>query len=211
MNTRVITVTRTIGSLGEEVARAVAQRLDFRYVDYQIVQDAAREAGASPEAVSEAQRAPSLMTRLLETLARNPSMPEAVWANPSPLVESPMYTSTDYRRFVEQVITDIADLGDAVIVGHGAQAVLRGRTDTVRALVTGSLEQRVRRISRGMGVDEQEAKRTAQRSDHDRIIYLDRFYGLGWLAPETYDLCLTTDHINPDQAADLIIKTAELR
>ena len=43
-------------------------------MDYQIVQDAAQEAGASPEAVSEAERSPSLLTRILETLARNPSM-----------------------------------------------------------------------------------------------------------------------------------------
>src|SRR5690606_3461197 len=152
MNTRVITVARTIGSLGDEVARTVAQRLDFRFVDYQIIQDAAREAGASPEAVSEAQRAPSLMTRLLETLARNPSMPEAVWANPAPLVESPLYTSADYRRFVERVINDIADQGKAVVVGHAGQAVLRGRPDTLRTLITGSLDHRVRRVMRGMQI-----------------------------------------------------------
>ena len=211
MNTRVITIARTIGSLGEDVARVVAQRLDFRYVDYQIVQDAAREAGASPEAVSEAQRAPSLMTRLLETLARNPSMPEAVWANPAPLIESPLYTSSDYRKFVERVIIDVADQGGAVIVGHGGQAVLRGRPDTLRTLVTGSMDHRVRRIVKGMGIDEKEAQKMARRSDQDRVIYLDRFYGLGWLAPDTYDLCLSTDHLNPDQAAELLIKAAELR
>jgi hypothetical protein len=211
MNTRVITVARTVGSLGEEVARAVAQRLDFRYVDYQIIQDAAQQAGASPEAVSEAQRAPSLMTRLLETLARNPSMPEAVWANPAPLLESPLYTSADYREFVEKVIVDIADHGNAVILGHAGQAVLRGRADAVRTLITGSMEYRIRRIARAMSIDEDEARKTARRSDHDRIIFLDRFYGLGWLDPDTYDLTLSTDHLNPEQAAELIIKAAELR
>ena len=211
MNTRVITVARTIGSLGEEVARVVAQRLDFRYVDYQIVQDAARQAGASPEAVSESQRAPSLLTRLLETLARNPSMPEAVWAHPTPLTESPLYTSADYRKFVEQVILDIADRGNAVIVGHAAQAVLKGRPDTLRTLVTGSLDHRVRRIMRGMNVDEDEARKLARRIDQDRIIYMDRFYGIPWLGPESYDLCVNTDHLNPEQGADLLIKAAEIR
>lgn len=211
MNTQVITVARTIGASGDEIARGVAQRLDFRFVDYQIIQDAAQEAGASPEAVSEAQHTPSLLTRLLETLARNPSMPEAVWANPAPLAESPMYTSSDYRRFVEQVIVDIADRGGAVIVGHGAQSVLRGRPDTMRTLVTASLDHRVRRIMRGMAVDEVQAEKMAKRSDHDRIIYMDRFYNTGWLAPDTYDLCLSTDHLNIEQATDLIVKAAELR
>lgn len=211
MNTKVITVARTLGSSGEDVARLVAQKLDFRYVDYQIVQDAAREAGASPEAVSEAQRAPSLLTRILETLARNPSMPEAVWANPTPLIESPLYTSADYRRFVEKVIINVADEGRAVIVGHSGQAVLRNRADTVRTLITGSLEHRARRLVRAMGIDEKEATKTAQRSDSERMIYMDRFYSIGWLAPEVYDICVNTDHLNPEQAAELVVHVASMR
>ena len=211
MNTQVVTVARTLGSAGEDVARAVAQRLDFRYVDYQIIQEAAREAGASPEAVAEAQRAPSLLTRILETLARNPSMPEAVWANPTPLIESPLYTSTDYRKFVERVIVETAEQGRAVIVGHAAQAVLKHRPDVLRTLITGSLEHRARRIARSMAIDEKSALKTAERSDQDRIIYVDRFYHIGWLAPGSYDICINTDEINPEQAADLIVSVAHMR
>jgi cytidylate kinase len=211
MNTQVVTVARTLGSAGEDVARAVAQRLDFRYVDYQIIQEAAREAGASPEAVAEAQRAPSLLTRILETLARNPSMPEAVWANPTPLIESPLYTSSDYRKFVERVIVETAEQGRAVIVGHAAQAVLKHRPDVVRTLITGSLEHRARRIARSMAIDEKAALKTAERSDQDRIIYVDRFYHVGWLAPDTYDVCLNTDELNPEQAAEIIVNIAHMR
>lgn len=211
MNTQVVTVARTLGSAGEDVARAVAQRLDFRYVDYQIIQEAAREAGASPEAVAEAQRAPSLLTRILETLARNPSMPEAVWANPTPLIESPLYTSSDYRKFVERVIVETAEQGRAVIVGHAAQAVLAHRPDVLRTLITGTLEHRARRIARSMAIDEKTAHKTAERSDQDRIIYVDRFYQIGWLSPDSYDLCINTDEINPEQAADLVVSVANMR
>jgi hypothetical protein len=211
MNTQVVTVARTLGSAGEDVARAVAQRLDFRYVDYQIIQEAAREAGASPEAVAEAQRAPSLLTRILETLARNPSMPEAVWANPTPLIESPLYTSADYRKFVERVIVETAEQGRAVIVGHAAQAVLKHRPDVLRTLITGSLDHRARRIARSMAIDEKTARKTAERSDQDRIIYVDRFYKIGWLSPDSYDICINTDEINPEQAAELIVSVAHMR
>jgi cytidylate kinase len=211
VNTKVITVARQVGAAGEEVARTLASRLDFRFVDYQVVQDAAREAGASPEAVSEAERAPSLLTRILETLARNPSMPEAVWANPTPLAESPLYTSTDYRRFIERVIVDIADQGRAIIVGHAGQAVLKGRPDVLRTLISGSVSMRARRIMSAMGIDEKEARKTAQRTDQERIIYLDRFYETSWLGPESYDLCVNTDHLNIEQAADIIEHAARLR
>lgn len=211
MNTRVVAIARQVGTAGEEVAQSVARRLDFRYIDYQVIQDAAAEAGVSPETVSEAEHTPSLMTRILEALARNPTMPAAAWADPIPLTANPLFTSTDYRKFVEQVIRDLADGGSCVIVGHAAQVILRNRLDTVRVLVTGSNKLRARRIMSGMGVDEKVALKTVERTDHERVEYFNRFYDTGWLLPCTYDLCVNTDHLNPEQAAEVIAQVASLR
>jgi len=211
MNTRVISVARQVGAAGEEVAHAAGKLLDFRVIDYQVIQRAAQEAGVSPETVSEAEHTPSLMTRILEALARNPSMPVAAWADPMPLTNSPMYTSMDYRRFVEEIIRDVAEHGDCVIVGHAAAVILRDRVDTMRVLVTGSLQFRTRRIMAAMGVDEKTALKTVERTDAERSDYFRRFYDTGFLTPCAYDLCINTDHLNPDQAADLVVAAARLR
>jgi cytidylate kinase len=211
MNTRVVSVNRQVGVGGEEVAYAVARRLGFRVIDYQVIQKAAQEAGVSPETVSEAEHTPSLMTRILESLARNPSVPVAAWADPLPLATSPMYTSGDYRKFVEDVIRDTADQGNVVIVGHASGVILRDRLDTLRVLVTGSLEHRCRRIQAGMGVDEKTATKTVEKTDSERVDYFNRFYNAGFLSPWAYDLCINTDHLNPEQAAELVALTASLR
>lgn len=211
MNTRVITVARQVGVAGEEVAQVVSVKTGYRYIDYQIIQAAAAEAGVSPETVSEAEHTPSLMTRILEALARNPSMPVAAWADPIPLTTTPLYTSMDYRRFVEDVIRDLAEQGDCVIVGHAAQVILRGRLDAVRVLVTGSPDFRARRIMAGMNVDEKTALKTVERTDAERIDWYRRFYETGWLTPCTYDLSINTDHLNPEQAAEIVVAFAALR
>jgi hypothetical protein len=211
VNTRCVSITRQVGVAGEEVAYAVARVLQFRVIDYQVIQKAAQEAGVSPETVSEAEHTPSLMTRILEALARNPSMPVAAWADPLPLATSPLFTSTDYRKFVEDVIRDIADQGDCVIVGHASGVILNDRLDTLRAFICGSHEHRRRRIMAGMGVDEETADKTIRRTDHERLDYFHRFYDAGFTEPWSYDLCLNTDHLNPDQAAELVIRAAELR
>ena len=211
MNTRVISIARQVGTSGEEVAQAVAVRLGFRYIDYQVIQDAAAEAGVSTETVSEAEHTPSVMTRILEALARNPTMPAAAWADPIPLTSSPVFTSGDYRKFLEQVIRDVADRGDCVIVGHGAQVILRSRLDTVKVLITGSPDFRARRIMAGMGVDQKTALKTVERTDHERVEYFERVYDTGWLLPCTYDLCINTDHLNSGQAAELVAQVAALR
>ena len=211
MNTRVITVARQVGAAGEEVAQVIARTTGFRYIDYQIIQEAASDAGVSPETVSEAEHTPSLLTRILESLARNPSMPVAAWADPIPLSTTPLYTSADYRRFVEDVVRDLAEQGECIIVGHAAQVILRGRLDTVRVLVTGSPDFRARRIMAGMNVDEQTALKTVERTEGERLDWYKRFYETGWLTPWTYDLCINTDHLNPEQAADLVLDFARLR
>jgi len=211
MNTRNVAIARQVGALGEEVARAVADRLHLRYIDYQIIQDAAQEAGVSTDTVSEAEHTPSLMTRVLESLAKSPSLPMAGWADPVPLSASPLFTSTDYRKFVEEVVADLAGQGGCVIIGHASQVILRGRLDTVRVLVTGSRDFRVRRIMAGMGVDEKAALKTVERTDNERLDYYQRFYDTGWLTPCTYDLCLNTDHLNPEQAAELVAAACALR
>ncbi|MEX1104411.1 MAG: cytidylate kinase-like family protein, partial [Dehalococcoidia bacterium] len=208
MNTRVVTVARQVGVAGEEVSQVVAQKTGFRYIDYQIIQEAASEAGVSPETVSEAEHTPSLLTRILESLARNPSMPVAAWADPIPLTTTPLYTSSDYRRFVEDVVRDLAEQGNCVIVGHAAQVILRGRLDTVRLLVTGSPDFRARRIMAGMNVDEPTALKTVERTDAERKDWYKRFYETGWLTPWTYDLCINTDHLNPEQAAEVVLDFA---
>ncbi|MGH2634140.1 MAG: AAA family ATPase [Tepidiformaceae bacterium] len=211
MNTRNVAIARQVGSSGEEVARAIADRMKFRYIDYQVIQHAAQDAGVSTDTVSEAEHTPSLMTRILESLAKSPSLPMAGWADPVPLTASPLFTSTDYRKFVEQVVLDLAEQGHCVIIGHAAQVILRGRLDTVRVLVTGSRDFRVRRIMAGMGVDEKAALKTVDRTDSERLDYYQRFYDTGWLTPCTYDLCLNTDHLNPEQAGELVTAAAALR
>jgi cytidylate kinase len=151
------------------------------------------------------------MTRILEALATTPSMPMATWADPLPITSSPMFTSNDYRRFLEDVIRDIANQGECVIVGHAAQVILAGRSDTLRVLVTGSPQVRARRIMAGMEVDEKTALKTIERTDNERLDYYHRFYNAGWLTPCTYDLCINTDHLNPKQAAELAVAAATTR
>ena len=210
MNIRVVAVARPVGTAGEEIAQLTAEKLGFRFYDYQVVQTAAQEAGVSPETVSEAEHTPSLLTRILEALARNPSMPVAAWADPVPLATNPLLTSTEYRRFIEDVIRDLADQGEAVLIGHGAPMVLQGRSDTLKVLTTGSTEQRAQRIADGMNVNVESARRTVEKTDSERQDYFRRFYNRAWLATENYDLCLNTDRLTPDQAATLIAQTAQM-
>jgi cytidylate kinase len=158
--------------------------------------------------VSEAEHTPSLVTRILEALAKNPSMPVAAWADPVPLAQSPLLTSSEYRRVVESVVRDLGAQGKVVIVGHGSAVILKDNPHVLRVLVTGSESVRANRVKQNMNTDDQTALKTVRRTDQDRIDYFHRFYNAEWASPETYDLCVNTDNISVEQAVKLITAAA---
>ena len=69
----IITIARQNGAQGEAIGRAVADQLRWRYVDREIIAQAAALANVSEATIEQAERAPSLLTRMMEALGRYPS------------------------------------------------------------------------------------------------------------------------------------------
>ena len=116
MASRAISISRTLGAHGEEVGRMVATELGFRYVDNEIIDKAAERAGVSPEAVASNEKTQSLLTRILEAIAKAPVEPEMMVAQ----AEHPVNLTSAYEDLIERVIVETAQHGDVVILAHGA-------------------------------------------------------------------------------------------
>jgi cytidylate kinase len=212
METRVITIARQVGTLGEEVARIVADELKFHVLDYRLVQAAAEEAGVSTETVADAEHKPSFFTRIIEALAKNPGTPATgVWMEPVNMSATPLLTSSDYRDLVAQVIDDYANRGNVLLLGHGAQFTLAHRPDTLRVFVTGSPDARKRRVMAGMVCSEEQAAEVVTRTDGERSKYFKEYFHADWLSACLYDICVNTDHLNPSQAAQVILSAVAVR
>jgi cytidylate kinase-like protein len=206
MDCTVVTVARTLGAHGEEVARRVADKLGFQYVDDEIITWAAQQAGVSPESVSEAERTPPLMARILASLAVAPIEPGAYTA--PELMPLPDYSSQAYRNLIAQVIRDRAAKGKAVIVAHGAAIPLAGTAGLVRAFVTASPETRIKRLAAQGSVSERDAKRAVENSDRERHEFFRRFYNLHEELPTHYDVVVSMDVLSPDEAAAVVLRAA---
>ena len=212
METRTVTIARQVGTLGEEIARLAANSLGFRLLDYRLVQAAAEEAGVSTETVAEAEHKPSFFTRIIEALARNPATPASgQWMEPLDMSGTPLLTSVDYRDLVGQVVEKYAEEGNVVLLGHGAQFTLADRPDVLRVLITGSEGPRLRRVMAGMACSEDQAKSVIRKTDDERSSYFRDYFHQDWLSPSVYDIVVNTDHLNPEQGADLIVKAAHVR
>ncbi len=205
MPCRVICISRSLGSGGEEIGRTVAKELGFRYADEEIIVRAAEKAGVSPKTVAEVEHTPGLIERILESIARTAPDPEG-WAGAA-IVSSP--DRSGYEGLIERVIRETGNEGNAVIVAHGASVPLAEMEGVLRVLVTASQGVRVERHASDAGLEEAAAKKSIEESDRQRREYLRRFYGVGRELPTHYDLVVNTDALSVPLAAQLIVSAAK--
>ena len=204
MARNVVCISRTLGAGGEDVARAVASELGFRYVDDEILQRAAEASGVSPETVAAAEQRQPLISRILTALSTVPVMADAGVA-----VMPPVYPDTPaYSKLIEEVIHQVAHEGDVVIVAHGASIPLAGMAGVLRVLVTASPAVRATRVASADGKDERGARKAIDDSDRARQQYLQRFYEIAQELPTHFDLTINTDSLSPAEAASLVVAAA---
>jgi cytidylate kinase len=176
----VITISRQKGSLGSAVASAVAARLGYRITWRELINEAARRAGA-----------PVMALAVIDELG-------LLGLSSSP---------KSYRSYLDAVATvmqDMAKEGNVVIVGRAGQVILADFPDTLHVYVVAPLDVRVQRISDSLKIPLSAARAQLEASDHFRHSYLRRFYDVEWNDPNLYDLILNTSHMTVEAAANLI-------
>jgi cytidylate kinase len=214
MSASVIAISAQTGAGGYVVARQVAEKLGFKYYDWEITLEAAARAGVEPDQVIAAERVPGFIERMMNRLGANPAISAESGASlnePTSATWSAALQNLDsesYRQFIEKIVLEIAQAGDAVIVGHAGQYTLRARPDVLRVLIQGSLERRSARFANDQGITPRDATATVKESDRQRTELLRRIYHFEWLDASMYELTLSTDRLELDFATDTIISAA---
>lgn len=179
----VITISRQLGSGGDEVARLVAQETGFTLVDKARIEALAGEQGLSGPEVDQ----------MAEDAGR-------AWTT----------NRVVHVDLVQELILNLAAEEDLVILGHGGQFIFKGFPGALHVRIIANRLIRIRRVVEELRVDEAEASRLLEQSDTDRAAYIRYHYGEDVEDPSHYDLVIRTDAISPAEAARLIVQASEL-
>jgi CMP/dCMP kinase len=200
----IITITRQYGSGGSDVAARAAAILGWTLFDNSIVDAVAAKMGVPADTVRALdERTPPFVARLADTLALG--TPQVMSAAAAAAVLSP-----DERviEMTKRVMEDAVTRGPVVVVGRGAQVVLSEHTDAVHVFCYAPRDALVRRVASREGVTEPEADRMVTDVNRQRESAVRRHYGRAWSAPEHYHLCVNTEWLGIEGAAQLIAHTA---
>lgn len=203
----IITISRQFGAGGSEVAKRVADRLQWRVTDNEFVERVATRAGLTPDEVaSREERVPNFIERLAWALASaSAELAVPTGATMEGLSEPLMV------RVTESVVAEIAREGRVVLVGRGAAAILGEQERTLHVQVVAPVGIRAERIAGRLNITVEEARKKVQESDGRRSKYHKEYYGRDWADPVNYHLVINTGYLGLDGAADLIVREAGRR
>ena len=193
MNT-IINVGRQFGSGGGYVAQAIGRKLGIPVYDNELISKAAEESGYSKSIFESGEQRKSIF-----------SMSSFFSSGRMPFGEASGYVQDDMLfRVQSDVIRNIAEKGDAIIVGRCADYILRD-LDCLDVFVCAPMEFRIRRLVENEGLSVDEAEALMRRKDRTREAYYN-FYTFGaWGVASNYDLCIDSSILGIEGTADSII------
>ncbi len=180
----VITVSRQIGSLGTEIARESARRLQYDYADKEQIGQLLKGFGfPEPEVEKFDEKKP-------------------------PFWDSFSVQRRKFLHATQGALYELASKGRVVIVGRGGQVLLKNLPGILHLRIISPFEVRVKRLVETGGLEEKQAIRFLHQGDQDSFGYIHTFFRVNWDDPGLYDLTLNTGKISMETAISLVTETA---
>jgi len=175
-----ITLSRQLGSRGDEVAQAIGERLGYRVVYRDLLNTAAQRAGA-----------PELALEVLDVLGllQTSATPQAHQA---------------FQQALHELMVELADQGKVILIGRAGCVLLRERLDVFHVRLVAPVAQRVERIAQQRGLSPAAAQAQVEASDQTRRAYLRQHHHANWDDPHLYDLVINMEKLTVDSAAALV-------
>lgn len=196
--TKIITLSREFGSGGRELGRLLAEELGYTYYDREILDIIAQQTQMEPQYIEK-----SLEKGVNIPLRYGRSF--SYYASTSP--------NTIKLLVIQQaIIKEIATKSNCVIVGRGANAILRDYSPFsifVYADMESKLARCKRRAPAGENLTYKEMKKKIKEIDGARAKEMSLLSNLKWGDKENYHLCLNTSGVDLPNIAPTVAQYAQ--
>jgi cytidylate kinase len=184
-----ITISKEIGSQGEEFAQALSQRLGWKIFDRELVEYIAQNAHVRQN-----------MVEMFDEKTQN-EIHNWVFT----LLDSHALGSDKYFKHLVTAITTIGEEGGAIILGRGANFILSCQR-ALKVKVTAPLQHRIGIIMQKFEVSEKEAFARVHLTDKERQAFLHRFFHHDSEEISSYDLVLNLGTLSLSDAENIVIQ-----
>jgi len=189
---RFLTIARDEGSLGNEIAQELAQRLGWHVFDKEIVTWIARNSHVRENLVRQLdQKSQNLIQDAISRLLRMP--------------EYASFGAEEYHEALLVTLVCMAKHGSAILVGRGANFALRENAQGLNVRITASPEVRVQRLSKSWKATPEEARRRMEADDEERRKFIRHYFRREFDDLCFYDIVYNTDRASAERIASSIL------
>ena len=182
---KIITIGREFGSGGRELGRCLAEILGFAYYDREIISEIAKRTSLSEHYIQ-------------HITEHKPVIPFPIHTGRTFWAVLPDYNH-DIQREQHNIIREMAEKSDCVIVGRGADYILR-EENPFRLFVYSDMPSKIARCRRndaqdyeaGASLTDKELTKRIGQIDKGRAEYYEFYTGRKWGDKANYDLCINT-------------------
>jgi CMP/dCMP kinase len=203
MRYRLLTISREYGSGGGEIAHLIARDLGWESIEKELISEISRRGQVTTsEAAAFDERVDPWIHR----------MTRSIWGlgidGISAVAPVDMFDAERAAELTKQVIEEAYRTGECVIVGRGAQFILKGRKDVYHAFIYAGWEDRVRRIKQRIGPGK-DAEALIRSMDAERMEYIRMHFKQNRLDPHLYDIMMNSKD-QPEKAAEIILSAMSI-
>ena len=197
----VITISRELGSDGARIAESVAQQISADCIDKEVLAAMAQQAGVSVKVMAEAEE---------KLLARPIGVSDEMRALWTPRRGEGVLSEAYFVQHLQGALNLLAADGNVVLVGRGAQIILKDYPRALHVHLYAPLAVRAERIQQRRNLPTLEAaQQQVRNADEQRRNWFRRFFNnADWKNPKYYHLMIDTGRIASDLAASLIVQAA---
>jgi cytidylate kinase len=182
----IITISHELGAGGPDIGQMLGAQLGYRYVEQELIADAARRYGLLEEKLSHLDEAkPSLFERFDAETRR-------------------------YITVIQTALYEFAEHDNVILMGRGGQWLLRGVPHVLRVRIMAPFELRVKRLNDKLSVrmGERANPRTVtemvRRDDTEKAGRMWYLYEVDVHDSTLYDLVVNTEKLSVESAVELI-------
>jgi len=197
----VITISRQYGAGGSTLGRMLADKLGYTFADSAIIERIATEAKVSTSWVQSFEKeAGGRMSRFVSSLVARHLVDRILKDERGYLDEQ------TYLDYLVLIIAQMADEGDAVILGRGSQYILNDHPEAFHLLLVDSFDNRVRFLVERHDFTAKKAAQEVEREDKRRLALYRRLGKSNYDDPMLYHMVLNMGRIDLDTALDMVCR-----
>jgi len=176
----IITISRQVAALGDEIASELAERLNYNFEGRKAIEQKIVDLGFSADKLKKYdERKPGFFASLAKD-------------------------RDEYLAYLQTAVLEVAEKNNVILIGRGAGIILEGIPNHIGLRFVSDNEIRRERLKKEFSWNDKQANQRIEESDSNRLGFHRSFFNVDNSDPILYHLTINTGILSVAQAVDQI-------